>query len=166
MYKIIVVILLVLNSCAHSEKPVYELPEDALAIISADSSRTWKLAKRFNDGTRMNMGECFLAYRQTFANDSTMKDNAGDKRDCGETLFAEWKFIKDKKGNSYLQLKSDQIPALMQIEEDFKFFKVLQLSEEVLVLEYRHKQYGNKSRTITDHYVPENVEVEDRDFHW
>ena len=166
MYKYLLLILIVFTSCSDSVKPVYELPEDAWSLISADSSKTWKLAKRYNDGTRMNMGECFLAYRQSFAKDSSMNDNSGKTRDCGETLLAEWKFVKDKKGNSYLKLSSDQLPELMQIEEEFKFFKILQLSEDELVLEYKHKQYGNKSRTITDYYVPENIVVEDRDFHW
>lgn len=114
----------------------------------------------------MNMGDCFLAYRQTFSVDSTMKDNSGDTRQCGETLLANWKFVKDKKGNGYLKLNSPQLPELMQIEEEYKFFKVLQLSENELILEYKHKQYGNKSRTITDYFVPEDVAVEDRDFHW
>ncbi len=166
MCKYLLLFLIVLTSCSDDVKPVYEIPENARELIAADSSKTWKLAKRFNDGTRMNMGECFLAYRQTFSKDNTMNDNSGKTRDCGQTLFAEWKFVKDRKGNSYVQLKSKQLPELMQIEEDFKFFKVLQLSRNELVLEYKHKQYGNKSRTITDYYVQEDITVEDRNFHW
>lgn len=142
MPKYLVLILLITSSCSGPEKPVYELPENAWSLISADSVQTWKLAKRLNDGTRMNMGVCFLAYRQSFAKDSTMQDNAGETRECGETLFATWKFVKDKKGNSFLKLNSGQLPELMQIKEDYKFFKVLQLSEDQLVLEYKHKQYG------------------------
>lgn len=95
-----------------------------------------------------------------------MQDNAGETGECGETLFATWKLGKDKRGNSFLKLNSGQLPELMQIKEGYKFFKILQLSEDQLVLEYKHKQYGNKSRTITDFYVPEDVHVEDRDFHW
>lgn len=166
MKKFLIFISAILFSCSGPEKPVYQLPENFTSLISADSTKTWKLAKRANDGTRMNMGDCFMAYRQTFAVDSTMRDNAGDTRDCGVTLLATWKIVKDKKGNSYIKLQSDQLPELLQIDEDYKFFKVLQLSEEELVLEYKHKQYGNKSRTITDYYVPENIKVEDRDFHW
>lgn len=166
MKKSFLLILFGLFSCSGPEKPVYQLPENAWSLISADSVQTWKLAKRFNDGTRMNMGDCFLAYRQIFSMDSTMRDNAGENRRCGETLVANWKFVKDKKGNSYLKLSSDQLRELMQIDEDHKFFKVIELTEDHLVLEYKHTQYGNKSRTITDYYVTEDVAVEDRDFHW
>lgn len=166
MCKHLLLFLFVSSSCSGPEKPVYELPPNAWTLISADSVKTWKLAKRLNEKTRMNMGVCFLAYRQTFAKDSTMKDNAGETRECGETLLATWKFVKDKKGNGYLKLSSKQLPDLMQIEEDYKFLKVLQLTENELVLEYKHRQYGNTSRTITDFYVVEDVVVEDRDFHW
>lgn len=112
------------------------------------------------------MGDCFLAYRQTFRKDSTMNDNAGDNRDCGESLMASWKFVKDEKGNSYLKLKSGQIPELLKIDKDYKFFKVLRLTEDELKLQFTHRQFSGKLRTITDYYVPEHVSVEDRDFHW
>lgn len=166
MYKYLLLILIASSSCSGPEKPVYELPENAWFLISADSTKTWKLAKRYNDGTRMNMGVCFLAYRQQFSRDSTMADNAGETGECGETLLAQWKIVKDRKGNAYIKLSSDQIPQLMQVDENYKYFKVLQLSEDELVLEYKHRQYGSKSRTINDHYVPQDVAVEDRDFHW
>lgn len=166
MYRYLLLILITIYSCSGPEKPVYELPENAWSLISADSAKTWKLAKRFNEGTRMNMGDCFLAYRQTFLKDSSMTDNAGDTRNCGETLSANWKIVKDSKGNAYIKLSSEQIPDLMQIDENYKHFKVLQISEDELVIEYKHRQYGNKSRTVIDHYVPEDVAVEDRDFHW
>lgn len=112
------------------------------------------------------MGDCFLSYRQTFKADSTMNDNAGENKSCGETLFATWSFVKDEKGNSYIKLSSDQLPELLQIEEDYKFFKVIDLAEDRLTLQFRHKQFSGKTRTITDFYVPEDVSVEDRDFHW
>lgn len=166
MKKFLLLFLIVFCSCSNPEKPVYDLPVNAFALISADSAKTWKLAQRYNDKIRMNMGVCFLAYRQTFAADSTMNDNAGETRECGETLLARWKFAEDKKGNSYIKLNSEQLPELLQMEKNYKYFKILQLSENELVLQYTHKQFSNKTRIITDYYVPENVAVEDRDFHW
>ena len=43
--------------------------------------------------------------------------------------------------------------------------KVSSLSEKELVLQFKHKQFSNKSMVIVDHLVPENIEVKDRDFH-
>ena len=114
----------------------------------------------------MNMDDCFLAYRQSFRKDSTMSDNAGENRDCGKSLQAKWKFVEDEKGQSYLKLKGDRIPELLNIDKDYKFFKLLQLSEDTLKLQFKHRQFSGKWRTITDIYVPEDVSVEDRDFHW
>ena len=114
----------------------------------------------------MNMGDCFLSHRETYRLDMTMFNNSGDNMDCGETLHAKWDFAKDKSGNYYIRIESKQLPELMNIEEDYKLFKLLRLNEEQMTLQFNHRQFSNKLTTITDIYVPEHVNVEGRDFHW
>jgi hypothetical protein len=149
-----------------ADEPPFELPKNAKILLSGDSAKTWKLAARFNNKTRMNMGDCFLSHKETYQSDMSVHDNSGDHRDCGETLFANWLFVKDKKENSYLKWTSAQIQTLLNIEEDYKFFKILELSEEQLTIQITHKQFSSKSTTITDFYVSENVTVEGGVFHW
>ena len=153
-------------SCADPETPPYELPSNAKTLLTADSTKIWKLARRFNNGTRKNMGDCFLAHRDNYSADLTMHNNSGEQGECGETLNAIWKFTKDKTGNSYIRLSSEQLPAMMNIEVDYKAFRVLRLSEGQMTLQYYHKQFSNKATQITDIYVPEDVAIEDREFHW
>ena len=155
-----------LISCSEEAKPPYQIPENAKKLLASSSSKTWKLARRFNNKVRMNMGDCFLSHRDTYSSDMTMHNNSGENVDCGETLNAQWKFVKDKDGNYYIKLMSEQLPAMMNIEDEFKLFKVLHLSEEELVLQFQHQQFSSKITTITDIYVPENVTVEGREFHW
>lgn len=165
MSKYSLLVLMVFISCA-KEKKVYEIPKNAKNLLAGDSTKTWKLAKRFNNRTRMNMGDCFLSHKETYKSDMTMHDNSGEFRDCGETLRAKWKFVKDKKGNYYIKWSSEQLPVLMNVKEDYKYFKVLHLSEEQFTIQFKHKQFSNKTTTITDFYVLENVSVNDREFHW
>ncbi|MFY0608305.1 MAG: lipocalin family protein [Cyclobacteriaceae bacterium] len=153
-------------SCSNPEESPYELPSKAKQLLTGDSSKTWKLAQRYNNKTRMNMGDCFLSHRETYSNDMTMYNNSGDNRDCGETLQANWKFVKDKKGNYYVRIESEQLPELMNIDKDYKLFKVLRLTDDQMTLQFKHKQFSNKTTTITDIYVPEHIEVKDREFHW
>ena len=112
------------------------------------------------------MGDCFLSHRDTYLANQKMHNNSGDFRDCGETLEAEWKFIKDQNDNYYIKLSSEQIPKLLNIEEEFKLFKILKLEEEEMILQFKHKQFSDETTTITDIYVPENVNIHDREFHW
>ena len=165
MKKYLLISCIVIASCAKPPKEPYLLPDNAMRLLTGDSTKTWKLARRFNNGTRMNMGDCFLAYRQTYRSDMTMHDNNGENADCGETLKATWKFIKDQGENYYIKLSSEQLPALMHIDEDYKFFKITHLSEEQMTLQFNHKQFSNKTSLITAIYVPEHASVEDRDFH-
>ena len=95
-----------------------------------------------------------------------MHDNNGENVDCGETLNATWKFIKDQGGSYYIKLSSEQLPTLMHIDEDYKFFRITHLSEEQMTLQFNHQQFSNKTSLITDVYVPEHVSVEDREFHY
>ena len=152
--------------CASGSKAVYELPANAAELISGQQSKTWKLARRFNNGTRMNMGDCFLSYRVTYHANNTMRDNNGEYTDCGPSLQASWKVMQDEKGWSYIRLMSDQLPALMNIEENYKFFKIIQLSDQQLTLEFRHAQTTQRKTKIIDVLVPQEVNVEGREFHW
>ncbi len=158
--------LLLLFACSEAEKPPYQIPGNHLKLIAGDSAKTWKLARRFNNSTRMNMTGCFLDYKQTFSADGNVRDNLEEFPDCGKSLIGTWNIAKDKGQNYYLKITSDRIPELLNVEEDFKLFKILHLSNNELILQFRHKQFSSKVTTITDILVPENVKVEDRNFHW
>ncbi len=166
MKKYLLISCLVTVSCAEPPQEPYQLPGNAASLLTGDSTKTWKLARRFNGETRMNMGDCFLSYRQTYQSDSTMHDNNGEQSDCGETLHATWHLVRNGSGHYYLKLISDQLSALMNIDEDHKYFKILQLSKDQTTVRFKHQQFSNKATLITDVYVPEDASVEDRDFHW
>ena len=157
--------LLVVFGC-NEPIPPYSLPKNVISIICSDSIKTWKLAKRLNDGNRMNMGDCFLSYRQTFKKDMTVSDNNGDNDNCGESLTATWEIIKDEKAHSYIKMQSPQIPMLMNIKEDYKKLRILHLSENKMTVAFYHRQFSDRWTIITDYLVPESVLVEDREFHW
>lgn len=166
-YLIILSFLGVFSSCnSNKENPIYELPAHAQSLLTNDSSKTWKLAKRINNGTRMNMGDCFLSHRDTYMSNSTMHNNAGENRDCGETLRAKWSFTKDKSGNYYIKWKSKQLPELLNTDKDSKYFKILTLTDSLMILQFYHAQFSNKKTQITDYYVPEGTVIPDRAFHW
>jgi len=160
------IILLFINyACSDGNKEPYQIPENSVELISGTSGKTWKIAKRHNDGTRMNMAGCFLSYRTTYSPDMTMKDNNGEQHDCGPSLIANWEIIQNKKGHYFIKLKSDQLPKLMNIEKDYKFFQITHLNKDSLELKYRHAQFSGQVRTIVDLYVQEDVVVKNRDFH-
>ena len=164
LFMLLVVIIL---ACSEAEKPPpYAIPENAGLLVAGDSGKTWKLARRFNDGTRMNMGDCFLAYQQTYQPNMVVSDNNGENGDCGASLVGTWKFAKDEVGHYYIKISSDQLPELMNIDKDSKYFKILHVSADQLTLQFSHRQFSNKATIITDILVPENVSVADRDFHW
>lgn len=165
MKKIYIIFVLIIFSCSKQEKEPYILPKNAVYLIAGDSLKVWKLAKRFNGKTRMNMGDCFLSYRTTYRTDKTYYDNNGSFSDCGETLYANWEIITHKNGNSYIKQTSNQIPALMNIKENYKLFKIIHLSKDSLTLQFSHKQF-QKTRIITDYFVQQDIKVKDRDFHW
>ncbi|RMA64801.1 lipocalin family protein [Ulvibacter antarcticus] len=155
---------LIILSCNDEEKKVFLVPENAVELISGDTIKTWKIAKRFNDGHRMNMGDCFLSYRVSYSRNSNMRDNSSENIDCGESLEANWQLITNKNGG-FIKLTGDNLSELLNIDESYKYFKIKALSQNELVLQFKHKQFSNKSTIIVDHLVPENVLVEDRDFH-
>ncbi len=159
-------LVITLVSCEDKpEVKPYLLPSNALKLISGDSVKTWKLASRYNGKTRMNMGDCFLHYRQSYTSNGEAFDNNAEAVNCGPSLVASWEITTTEKGNSYIKLTSAQIPELLNIEEDHKFFKILYVSKDSLTLSFSHNQFGKK-KTITDYLVQEDLEVPDRDFHW
>lgn len=166
--KILVFLCLInflLDSCKQEQKPKYELPDESLSYITSDSTKVWKLAKRYNDGHRMNMGHCFLAFRMIFNSDQTFRDNNRESHDCGKSIEGKWELTENDIGH-YIKINSPLIPEILNIEDTFKYFKVLHLSDTLMILEFRHKQFSNRTTTITDHLVPENINVKNRDFHF
>ncbi|WP_378176382.1 hypothetical protein [Aquimarina sp. SS2-1] len=157
-------LVVMLVSCSTKKEP-YQIPENATELIAGTSGKTWKIAKRHNDGTRMNMAGCFLSYKITYLPDMTMKDNNGEQRECGPSLLANWKITQNKEGHYFIKLQSNQIPELMGIEKDYKYFQITYLSKDSLELRYRHAQFSGQVRTIVDLYVQEDVAVLNRDFH-
>lgn len=163
---IALLVALLIHGCKQEEKPPFPLPKNARQLLTNDSTKTWKLARRFNNDTRMNMGDCFLLHRDTYKAAGTMHNNSGENRGCGKSLDATWNFVKDEHGHYYIRLKSEQLPELMNMDEDYKLFKILHLSNEQMTLQFTHKQFSSKASTIIDVYVPEYISVEDRTFHW
>ena len=159
-------VCILVMSCSNDKKPPFQLPENAAEIIAGDSSKTWKLARRFNNKTRMNMGDCFLSYRSTYLTNGLMHDNNGEQENCGETLTANWSLYHSKEKYPYIKLKGEKLKELMHLDHDYKFFKILDLSDSLMILEFKHKQFSSKKTTIVDIYVPEHLPVKDRNFHW
>lgn len=165
MYKYILLLLPFLVACGETNEP-FVMPDSAHFLLTTDSSKTWKIARRFNDHVRMNMGTCFLNYRQTYHANLVLTDNNGDGDNCGESLQAKWEFIKSKKRNHFIKMTSKQLPSMFNIDKEYKFFRILKLTEEELIVRYNHRQFSDEETAITDIYVPEYVDVTDRDFHW
>lgn len=143
----------------------YKLPTEPISLITADSSKIWKLAKRYNNGHRMNMGDCFLAFRMIFNSNMTMRDNNEDSSNCGKSMKGNWEITENENGH-YIRVNSQLIPELLNIKDTFKYFKVLDLSDSLMILEFHHKQFSTSKTIITDHFVPNDVHVENRDFHY
>ena len=152
------------STCAEVEPP-FKAPDNAITLITSDSTKRWKLAKRYNNGHRMNMGDCFLSYRVTYSNELQMWDNNSEHSECGKSLKAAWELITNE-GGSFLKLHSDLLPELLNTEDSYKYFKINALSENELILQFKHQQFSDKSTVIIDHLVPEQVHVEDREFHY
>lgn len=110
------------------------MPEDAVELLAGNGSKTWKLAKRTNNNTRVNMGECTLAYRQTFFINNTLKDNNDEGENCGKSLKGSWEFAKGGDGNTYLKITSNLIPEIFEVKKGSKskFFQIIHLSDSFL----------------------------------
>ena len=113
----------------------------------------------------MNMGPCFMSYRQSFSEDHKVSDNNAENDNCGPSLAGNWEFKKGAKGDPYIKISSPDIPELLNTDKDYKYFKILKLSADTLKLSFKHTQYGNTSRTITDILVREDLDIGDRYFH-
>jgi hypothetical protein len=150
-----------LVSCA-SDK--FELPQNANKLLTSGRSKTWKLAKRYNDGYRMNMGDCFLSYRVTYNSDGTTIDNNSEHENCGESLQADWYFFSNENG-AYIKLVGEKVQTLLNLDVNYKYFKIKHLSDTLMILRFSHKQYGNTARQIEDHLVPQDVYVSGRNYH-
>ena len=79
-------------------------------------------------------------------------------------MSVDWSFFTDDNG-SFIKFEGDKVKELLNQEKDYKYFKILDLSDSLLVIKFRHKQFKNQSRLITDYLVPENIRVEGRNFH-
>ncbi|SHH55034.1 hypothetical protein [Winogradskyella jejuensis] len=158
---LILVLLIFFTSCSEDK---FQLPSNANELLTNNSSKIWKIAKRFNGDHRMNMGDCFLSYRVTYSNNGKTTDNNALNKDCGDSMNVDWSFYTDDNG-SFIKLKGDKVKELLNQEKDYKYFKILDLTDSLLVIKFRHKQFGNTSRLITDYLVPENIKVEGRNFH-
>lgn len=165
MYIYVCIIALLITSCSKKIKEPYSPPDNLKELIAGDSLKVWKLAKRYNGKTRMNMGDCFLSYRQTFKSDGFVRDNNSEQSDCGPSLEGAWTIVKDSIGITHIRITSEQIPELMGIAENYKDFKVFYASKDSLHLSFTHKQFGEQRR-ISDYLVQEDIEVVDRDFHF
>ncbi len=152
------------SSCSIERKQPYLPPENIIDIIAGDSTKVWKIAKRYNGKTRMNMGDCFLGYRQIFSQTGEVYDNNELLNKCGPSLKGSYEILKDSLGYTHIRISSDQIPALMNIEETYKDFRIFYASKDSLHISFSHTQYGTKRR-ISDYLVQEDVKVKDRNFH-
>ncbi|WP_462248076.1 lipocalin family protein [Ekhidna sp.] len=159
-------ILFFLFGCSNQSDENFTLPDNAQSLISSDSSKTWKIARRFNNGTRMNMGDCFLAHRQTFSSSNTFTTSSSGRSDCGNDMSGKWSLARDENGTAYIKLESEQIPEMLNIKDDFKYFRIKALSDTLMVLQFNHAQTTKKTTTLVDYFVPEGVKVDDREFHW
>lgn len=164
-YGWIIICILTLLSCKEEKKKPYSPPENIKELISGSTSKTWKLAKRYNGKTRMNMGDCFLGYLQTFTSVGTVRDNNSEQPNCGSSLEGKWSVLKDSLGYSYIRIESPQIPELMGVEQVYKDFRIFYASKDSLHLSFIHMQYGTQRR-ISDYLVEASVVVPDRDFHF
>ena len=161
-----VFLLIVVLGCSEEKEPPFDMPSNSEQLLAGDSIKTWKLARRFNNTTRMNMGDCFLSYQVTYSKGGKIVDNNSKQNDCGESMNSCWSFYKSEDNYPYIKFKGGNIQKLMNLKNDYKFFKILDLNEKQMVLEFQHKQFSNKVSTIVDVYVPKDAVVEDRKFHW
>jgi len=154
-----------ITSCEKTLKTPYQPPSNLKYLIASDSLKTWKIAKRYNGKTRMNMGDCFLKYRQFFLSNGNVHDNNEDNSNCGPSLKGSWSIIRDSASYTYIRITSDDIPELLGISENYKDFRVFYASKDSLHISFIHNQFGQERR-ISDYLVQENISVKNRDFHY
>lgn len=163
---VFVFLIALLVSCQSDKNDIFLLPPNANQLIAGEHSKTWKLATRYNNNTRMNMGDCFLSYRVTYSRDMKVTDNNSENEDCGESLDAIWSIYENDEGQAYVKLKGPKVKELLKQDKNYKFFKLIALDSNLMVVEFKHAQYGSKATKIIDSLVPETIKVEGRKFHW
>jgi len=164
VYVILFVSFLV-TSCNKTLKTPYQPPSNLEYLIASDSLKTWKISKRYNGKTRMNMGDCFLRYRQSFLLNGSVYDNNEDNSNCGPSLKGSWAIIRDSAFYTYIRIKSDDIPELLGISENYIDFRVFYASKDSLHISFIHTQFGQERR-ISDYLVQEDISVKNRNFHY
>lgn len=112
----------------------------------------------------MNMGDCFLKYRQIFKRNDSVFDTNSNNSGCGKSLKGVLEIRKDSQNFTYIKFRSRQILELLGTQESYKDFRIIYASKDSLHLSFIHKQYGQEHR-ISDYLVPINVQISDRDFH-
>ncbi|GAA4272592.1 hypothetical protein U6A24_09420 [Aquimarina gracilis] len=157
-------LIISLIACKKEEYP-FNLPKNAKEILAGKSGKTWKIAWRYNDGVRMNMTGCFLTYKIKYFPEGVMEDNNGEQENCGPSLKGNWEIITNNNKKSYIKWTSDSLQEIMNTRKNRKYFKILQLEKDTLKLQYRHKQFSSES-TFIDTFVPEHMNVKDRNYHW
>ncbi len=169
-HALLAVLFFLFAACSSEKKEevIFTLPANAAEMLAGKASKTWKLAKRTNDGMRVNMGDCTLAFRQTFSANQQLTDNNAQNPDCGPSLAGNWRFSLDSKGQAYLAITSDLIPTLFKVKEGSKtkFFKIAFLSDSMLVYRFQHQLFSNETTIIEDTLIPEGAPDGDRNFHW
>lgn len=157
-----------LVSCSpKTEENRFTLPENVLELVAGKKSKTWKLAKRTNGNTRVNMGKCTLDFRLTFSTNYTFKDETNNPN-CGPFISGVYGFVLDKNKNVYLNLKGEHIAQIFEIknQDSSKYFQIIDLSDSVFIYRYSHKLFSDKTTIIEDVLVPEEVDFEGREFHY
>lgn len=157
-----------LNCGATKEETVFQLPENASELLAGKGSKTWKLAKRTNGKTRVNMGECTMAYRQTFDRNNKVTDNNKEREDCGPSIEGTWQFSYDEKKRPHVAITSEMIPKLFKTKtgSQTKHFQIVALTDSLFVYRFAHELFTNQTTVIEDVLIPENVIAEGRNFHW
>jgi len=165
-YISLLLVILLIGSCSKKElKPPFDPPANFTQLLTSDSAKTWKFARRYNGQTRMNMEGCFLKYLQTFKVDGTVADNNSQNTNCGPSLIGRWQLQKKSNNHSYLQVYDDAISDLLNQESDTINFKILFIDKDSLAISFYHNQFGTR-RLITDYLVEESIVVKNRNFHW
>jgi hypothetical protein len=163
----LLLVLLLAGACSSEPAPPYQLPPNAAYLLSGDSVKSWKLASRYNGGVRVNMGPCYMGHVKTFRASGTFSDNNGEQSaDCGESMHGLWYLRHDHKQNPYLSLKSELIPLVFGTEADIKDFQIVAIQQDSLVVRFRHALFSSKTTLIEDTFVPEELEIPGRNFHW
>ena len=83
-----------------------------------------------------------------------------------ETALAAIMYTLSLTNNPYLTLKSSLISKALGIDKNFKDFQIIEISDQKLVLRFKHALFTNKTTVIEDTFLPADEEMNDRYFHW